>query len=539
MRKYDSKNKRNIGIIIGVCIIFAVIFSFFLIKEIKLSKIKYELEASTVLFDIDKNNILLNSTGEIKKKWNKKYYLTYEDEQYNVGTHVIAFNNTRNSLSLYGEFYEVKSNSEVEITKEETILNNLGISKFYKIEDRKYLIIDPNIRTQDESLKTTNYLIVELDKQGNAILYNNSLNVKVFSASKILTTNYTFDIANELLIYETETVDLKKILGTTNEYKEEEKKEDNKKPDKENESTTGDSQGQSGGGGTGTGTGTGNDNQGGTGNGQTGTGNNTGTGGDAGDNSDDDIVTDETGPSIGDNQIINQTAYTSIIRLTPTTNSISIDYVIYDKLGKYLNTYVEVKSGNTYNVVTLPKNTTNILLTNLKPGTNYELTFKYKHLDDGLVKEETIDSYDVTTLFPTVTLTGTKVTSKAISYKITTSSYSIDSAKLRLYINNEKQNHEIYVSGNNINDLFNITGIKIPGNALVELRLEEVIISGVSYNKPISWSYKTANVVDPEPEPEEPDNPSESTDPETPPEVPTPPDNPNEGNGEGEDNNEE
>lgn len=539
MRKYDSKNKRNIGIIIGVCIIFAVIFSFFLIKEIKLSKIKYELEASTVLFDIDKNNILLNSIGEIKKKWNKKYYLTYEDEQYNVGTHVIAFNNNRNSLSLYGEFYEVKSNSEVEITKEETILNNLGISKFYKIEDRKYLIIDPNIRTQDESLKTTNYLIVELDKQGNAILYNNSLNVKVFSASKILTTNYTFDIANELLIYENETVDLKKILGTTNEYKEKEE-EDNKNPDKENESTTGD--GQGGGEGTGTGTGIGNDNQDGTGDNQTGTGNNNGTGGDAGDNSDDDIITDENGPSIGDNEIINQTAYTSIIRLTPSTNSISIDYVIYDKLGKYLNTYVEVKSGNTYNVVTLPKSTTNILLTNLKPGTNYELTFKYKHLDDGLVKEETIDSYDVVTLFPTVTLTGTKVTSKAISYKLTTSSYSIDSAKLRLYINNEKQTNEISVSGNNITGSFNITGIKFPGNAIVELRLEDVIISGVSYNKPVSWSYKTANVVDPEPEPEnptpEPDNPSEPEDPNTP-EDPTPPDNPNEENGEGEDNNEE
>ena len=170
MRKYDSKNKGNIGIIIGVCIIFAVIFSYFLFQQIKLSKIKYELEASTVLFDVDKNSILLNSTGTIKKKWNKKYYLTYEDEQYNIGTHVIAFNNSETSLYLYGEFYEINRNSEVNITKEETILNNLGISRFYKIADRKYLIVDPDIRTADDSLKTTNYLIIELDKQGNAIL---------------------------------------------------------------------------------------------------------------------------------------------------------------------------------------------------------------------------------------------------------------------------------------------------------------------------------------------------------------------------------
>ena len=28
MRKYDGKNKRNIGIIVGFCIIFTVIFSY-------------------------------------------------------------------------------------------------------------------------------------------------------------------------------------------------------------------------------------------------------------------------------------------------------------------------------------------------------------------------------------------------------------------------------------------------------------------------------------------------------------------------------
>ena len=203
MRKYDSKNKRNIGIIVVICILVAVIFSFFLIKVINLSKVKYELESSSELFDIDKNNILLNESGTIKKKWNQKYYLTYMDEQYQIGNHVIAFNNNEISLTLYGEFYEINKNSEVNITKEETKLNNLAISRFYKLEDRKYLIVDSNIKSEDEALVTTNYLIVELDRLGNAILYNNTLNVKTFKETKIVTSTYTFDIANELLIYET------------------------------------------------------------------------------------------------------------------------------------------------------------------------------------------------------------------------------------------------------------------------------------------------------------------------------------------------
>jgi len=531
MRKYDSKNKRNIGIILGVCILFAVIFSYFLFQQIKLSKIKYELEASTVLFDIDKNSILLNSTGTIKKKWNKKYYLTYEDEQYNIGTHVIAFNNKEASLALYGEFYEINKSSEVDITKEETILNNLGISRFYKIEDRKYLIVDYNIKSEDESLKTTNYLIIELDRQGNAILYNNSLNVKVFSATKIMTSSFTFDIANELLIYDNETVDLKKILGTTNEYKEPEKTDKN-----ENE---GDGSGEGNGNGEGTGGGTGTGGNEGTtpgnneGNATDNNQGNAGTGDNNNEQPGDDIITDEPGTDISDNEIINQTAYTSIIRITPYTNSISIDYVIYDKLNKYISTFVEIRSSNGYNKVYLSKSSTNISLTDLNPGTNYELTFKYTFMEDNLLKEEVIDTQDVTTLFPNITLTGTKVTSKKIGYKISSSSYSIDGAKLRLYINGEKQERELSINSSNLTGELSIVGLIFPSNSLVELRLEDVYVGGIKYNKSVSWSYKTPIIVDPEPtpDPEQPDNPEPPSEEET-------PDTPNEDDngGEGQNN---
>jgi len=506
MRKYDGKNKRNIGIIVGFCIIFAVIFSYFLFQQVKLSKIKYELEASTVLFDIDKNSILLNSTGVIKKKWNKKYYLTYEEEQYNVGTHVIAFNNNETSLSLYGEFYLVNRNSEVDITKEETIINNLGISRFYKIADRKYLIIDPDIKTEDESLKTTNYLIVELDKQGNAILYNNGLNVKVFSATKIITTSYTFDIANELLIYENDTIDLKKILGTTNQYKEEENKTNN----------DGDDTGDDNIGAEGNGTGQG---------GQPGdvggnAGNNDGDAGTAGGNegNDNDIITDEDGTDISNGEIIDQTAYTSIIRITPFTNKISVDYVIYDKLGDYLSTFVEVRTETgDYNVIYLSKNTTNTSITGLKPGVTYNLTFKYTHMEDDLVREEIIDTQNVTTLVPNITLTGTKVTSKKIDYKIALSYYTFENAKLRLYVNGVKQNKEISINGNNLVGSINISDVSFTNNALVELRLEDIYvgewidddtyIGGMLINKISSWSYKVTNIVTPEP-----DNPDQEED---------------------------
>ena len=460
MRKYDSKNKKNIGIIIVICIIFAIVFSYFLIREIKISKIEYELEKTTFLFDIDKNSILLNEVATIKKKWNDKYYLTYNEEQYQIGSHVIAFNNNELSLSLYGEFYEVNRNSDINITKEETKLNNLTISRFYKIEDRKYLIVDSSIKSEDSSLETTNYLIVELDKIGNALLYNNNINLKTFRETKLVTSTYTFDIANELLIYEDKTVDLKKILGTTNEYKEEDKKEENE--------------------------GTGNNNQGDI-IGNNGSNNNNGNGNSPENN--DQIITDEKGPEISDNEIINQTSQTSIININPTINSINVDYVVYDTMNKYLSTYLEIENNNEIKVIHLSKNTTNISIRDLLPGTEYNLTFKYTHMEDDILKEEKIGEYKVKTLVPDISLKGIKVTNKNIEYEIKIDSYNIDSAKLKVYVDGIQQT-EHNINNSTLKGKVDITKIKLDDNSLVELSLEDIYIDSVKIDKPVKWSYK-------------------------------------------------
>lgn len=505
MRKYDSKNKSKIGIIVVICIVFAIVFSYFLIKEIKISQIKYELDQSTLVFDIDKNNILLDEPGIIKKKWNKQYYLTYMEEQYQIGPHVIAFNNNEISLTLYGEFYQVNKNSEIEITKEETKLNNLSISRFYKIADRKYLIVDSTIRTEDLRLQTQHYLIVELDKLGNAILYNNNLNLKTFSETKLVTSTYTFDIANELLIYDDEKiVDLKKILGTTNEYKEPEEDKNGSGGGSGDGTGTNTGSGEGtgsggggGGGGSGDGTGTG------TGDGE-GTGSGGGSGEGSGDGSggtqdekpdtgkDDEINSDEGGNDITDNEIINETSNTSIIRINPSITSISVDYVIYDVMNKYLSTYVELRSDNYFKIIHLSKSTTNIDLTGLAPNTEYTLTFKYTHIDEGTPKVETIDEHKVKTLTPNITLVGTKVTNKEISYKITIDSYSITSATLRIYINGELQDSKLKINNENLIGKFNIRNIDFSNTAspqLVTLSLEDIYINEYKINKKITWSY--------------------------------------------------
>ena len=53
--------------------------------------------------------------------------------------------------------------------------SNTTIPKFYKIDDRKYLVVDSKIVSEDYSIEANNYLLVELDKAGNAKLSNLTL----------------------------------------------------------------------------------------------------------------------------------------------------------------------------------------------------------------------------------------------------------------------------------------------------------------------------------------------------------------------------
>lgn len=78
------------------------------------------------------------------------------------------------------------------VKKNETKVKSSVISKFYKLEDRKYLIVDRTIEAVNSSLVTSNYLIVNLDKSGNATLINDKVSLKTITPTKLRTFSLYF-----------------------------------------------------------------------------------------------------------------------------------------------------------------------------------------------------------------------------------------------------------------------------------------------------------------------------------------------------------
>lgn len=465
MRKYDIKNKRNIGIIIGISIIIIIMFSLVIKFFLSLSKEEYIVSKGNIVFDKDKTTIKLNSEGKIKTKWKGEYYLAYDGKDYELGNTALAFNEETTEIKLYGRYYEISSGSEINITSNETTIKNSLLTKFYKLADRKYLIIDKEIKSADNLLSTTDFLLVELDKAGNATLNNHKVNLKTFSETQIITSNYTFDIATEILTYGSDKIDLKKIIGSSNNYTKEDLIPDESKNINDNVTNIG-TNGNNGNSTT--------DGNGGSGNGNT-------TGGNGGNNT--------GGTTI--EEIKKAAKQTSVVSVTSTVNKIIIDYVIYDPYKEYTSVYMEVQKEDSdkVEVIYLNTNNTRYELKDILPNTKYNLKFKYTTTENGQTIIKEFSNATISTQKPKISLkvTGTRV--GEITYVITTdNSYKLTKADLVVTIIDSKtgETRKKTISDVSIDSKEKIVKLdKMTDGDIIELKLiniksEDTIIKGIT-----------------------------------------------------------
>ena len=467
-RKYDGKNKRSFIIILILSVLVVVIFSLFIYNYTKIAKIEYKIESGSVLQDVDKNYMTIDDDAVLKIRWNGNYYLNYNKEKIALGKKLISYNTITGGMKLYGNFYEIASDGKVIEHKNETVLENLTETKFYKIDDREYLLTASKIFSEDYSIEASNYLLVELDKGGNAKLSNNKINLKTISPTTLVTDKYTFDINNEILNFGSYDIDLKKIIGSTNQYVEE-------KPEEEGDNAS-----------------TGEDDN---------VGNVVGDGGGTG--SDDVINTyPNTGPTTDIEDLINKVKMTSVIRIAEGLTSVEIDYVVYDPYNEYGAVYIEVISNDKLETVYLSKNDTHIVLDKLEAATDYKLNFVYTTRTINLETGEedfvphTFDQYNIRTKTPEYIISVYKISTvnNTLTYKVNLQSgYSINAVNTKMSFDYMAKDPEtgveslqtvnvdgvLDVSGatsNNVLGSFDISNYNIQADTILRLTVKSIVV---------------------------------------------------------------
>ena len=409
MRKYDSKNKTNIFIVIVICVAIFASIALFMKRINSASKKEYLVEANSFLYDADKNMWNLSGTGTIKAKWNGNYYLSYEKEEIKLNPQVVVFNNASRIVNLYGTIYRINEDETVDKLTDETIIEDTIRPKFYKLADRKYLLVASSIKNQRGSFEAYDYLIVELDKMGNATLTNNKVNMKTLKETVLNTSSYSFDIANEILKFGEIKIDLKKIIGSTNLYK---PKSTTTRTTMTTTKPINDEPNENG-------------------------GNGEGGGGQGEGNGDDKPIS-----SITDNRVY-QAKNFSVVKNTIGTNYLSIDYSIYDPKSEYKNVFLEIERESDGSVETyyLAKNATSLTIKGLYPNELYKLRYKYSYLDkdfNTLYESFGID-YNIKTLLPETDIVVTKIIKDVVYFTVSASDRLMYGAKANLYINGQSE----------------------------------------------------------------------------------------------------
>lgn len=426
MRKLSAGNKTRFTIFALLIICTILVLIIILNKVLSFEKEEYAVEKEVVTYDSDYEYVSLTTDAVIAKKWTGKYYLNETETglSYELGTTAVTYNSIKNKLNLYGTFYKVALDGEITKTTKNTEITNMIEPQLYKIDDRKYLVVSEEISNENGSLTADNYLMVVIDKSGNTLLLNNNIDIKTINAIILKTDTFKFDVANEKLIYEDTTIDLKKIIGSSNEYVEPEKK---KEKDENSNGSVGGSQSST----------NATVNVGGSTtviqNPNTNTSNSTSGGNESNTNNNDNKT-----------EVIKSVSLRSI---TPGETYLDVNYLITDPNNEYQVVYLNINGKGYTDTISLDKTMDYYRITGLSPNTDYSVSLGYKVIkSDATVDEVTEDVLNIKTLKLQCSLSITKVTEDKIYFNLKIDKNSnYENAKLYVYLNEVQETNYIHV----------------------------------------------------------------------------------------------
>ena len=481
MRKLSSKNKIYIIIFSLIVIIMVAI----LIFAVKLSRNDltniYDISTNSVVYDEQTNLIDTTQGGNISKSWDEQYYYTTEDTKNEIGEVSVVYEKATEEVFIFGNNHQVMLTGDILENKDKTTITDLKAAGFYKLDDRKYLIISGEIYNEDKSIYTNNYLIVNIDKQGNASLLNDVINVKTINPMILTFDKYFFDVANEKIIIGKKEINLKLINGSTNEYIPNRNKPIVEEVDMKefidayNKLVNDFSQYAAN-------------------NKNVGTSN--------------QVITNNTivnnGTNNNYNSAIQNNNKTNINKRVSLRGALSyptyvdISYVVTDPEDKYQAVYLLVtgiiKGELRSEKIILDKYETKYRVTDLDPRSEYSVSLGYVEVV-GEGKEKTLvdnieDVINVRTTKSNITIDITKIANGRVHfiYKMT-KDYAIESGRLVLYVDGEMVDETTVL----VTEALEKTGfsgsMKLSDSNLFEIRLEDAIYNGNSVELNISQKF--------------------------------------------------
>ena len=220
MRKLEKKNLISFYIF-GAMILLAIGGISFGVFQVASSgvNLNFEISSGSVVYDSDDNLVPLEGTAKLSKKWDGNYYIKTSGGQTKcLGKSTVVFDKNATKVKIFGDSYKINMDGSVYKYLDQIEVTDIGNPSLYKLDDRKYLMIGKNINSVEGPFATKNYMIINMDKWGNALLRGEGLNRKTISPVVLQSEDLYFDIGSELMYTEGKEINLKNVIGSTNLY---------------------------------------------------------------------------------------------------------------------------------------------------------------------------------------------------------------------------------------------------------------------------------------------------------------------------------
>lgn len=219
MRTFEKKNVATFSVF-GILIITAVIaLSFVVINYVNNEESKIVINSNDLIFSDDDSIIEIVNEGEITKKWDKNYYLT--DENHNstkIGKNPIIYDQSENTINLLGEVYRIYPDGTTLKHQNGILISNTKESSLYKLQDRNYVFVGNEVYSYEPGFEAKDFMKIRVAKNGNALLQSKGLNSKTINHVLLVSGELYFDVGSEILYYKGVEINLRKVIGSTNEY---------------------------------------------------------------------------------------------------------------------------------------------------------------------------------------------------------------------------------------------------------------------------------------------------------------------------------
>lgn len=211
MRKLSGKVKAAIAVFAGMVLLCIGVIGAGSISVIQAQAASYSLAAGSVIFDNARSAVELTEDSTLQKRWNTDYILHMGEKEYDCGENTVAYSQSNGAVQIFGGGYYVDESGNVIMLQNFHEITDTGNTGFYKLTDTSFVVTGKDIHTEDNSVQTTDYAYVVMDKVGNARVMNQDVNLKVLSGNKLQCGTLSLDAGEGSLTFGNNTMALASV----------------------------------------------------------------------------------------------------------------------------------------------------------------------------------------------------------------------------------------------------------------------------------------------------------------------------------------